>query len=203
MWVLRLRALLPREGHQASPRLLGDRASAGSSPGLVTEGRRQDPSPQGQLKHFSHHFIGLFSLMIKTNKTQKENIATPPHTPYSVHLLTVRCVPFSAAAFSLKKCELSHRNNERLAGKRGRRKPCWERSPWGNPLPKSGHFLCVSRWPHEEWFVGFFSSVYLKERNLLFLFVCFCFVLFSSFCYFFGPLPWHMEVPRLGVQSEL
>ena len=23
------------------------------------------------------------------------------------------------------------------------------------------------------------------------------------FCYFFGPLPWHMEVPRLGVESEL
>ena len=26
---------------------------------------------------------------------------------------------------------------------------------------------------------------------------------FLSFCYFFGPLPWHMEVPRLGVKSEL
>ena len=33
-----------------------------------------------------------------------------------------------------------------------------------------------------------------------FLFVC-LFVL--SFCCFFGPLPRHMEVPRLGVQSEL
>ena len=26
---------------------------------------------------------------------------------------------------------------------------------------------------------------------------------FLSFCYFFGLLPWHMEVPRLEVQSEL
>ena len=29
------------------------------------------------------------------------------------------------------------------------------------------------------------------------------FFFFLSFCYFFGPLPRHMEVPRLGVQSEL
>ena len=29
------------------------------------------------------------------------------------------------------------------------------------------------------------------------------FFFFLSFCYFFGPLPWHMEVPRLGVESEL
>ena len=27
--------------------------------------------------------------------------------------------------------------------------------------------------------------------------------LFLSFFYVFGPLPWHMEVPRLGVESEL
>ena len=42
----------------------------------------------------------------------------------------------------------------------------------GNGRPGGTHspslvILCVSRWPHEEWFVGFFSSVYLKERNLL------------------------------------
>ena len=29
------------------------------------------------------------------------------------------------------------------------------------------------------------------------------FFFFLSFCYFFGPLPRHMEVPRLGVESEL
>ena len=35
--------------------------------------------------------------------------------------------------------------------------------------------------------------------------VLFCFVFFflCLFCYFFGPLLWHMEVPRLGVESEL
>ena len=29
------------------------------------------------------------------------------------------------------------------------------------------------------------------------------FFFFSSFCYFFGLLPQHMEVPRLGVELEL
>ena len=29
------------------------------------------------------------------------------------------------------------------------------------------------------------------------------FFLVFFFCYFFGPLLWHMEVPRLGVESEL
>ena len=29
------------------------------------------------------------------------------------------------------------------------------------------------------------------------------FLLLLSFCYFFGPLPRHMEVPTLGVESEL
>ena len=29
------------------------------------------------------------------------------------------------------------------------------------------------------------------------------FFFFLSFCYFFGPLPRHMEGPRLGVESEL
>jgi len=34
--------------------------------------------------------------------------------------------------------------------------------------------------------------------------MCFeSFIFFFSFCYFFGPLPRHMEVPRLGVESEL
>ena len=31
----------------------------------------------------------------------------------------------------------------------------------------------------------------------------FYFILFLSFLPFLGPLPWHMEVPMLGVQSEL
>ena len=29
------------------------------------------------------------------------------------------------------------------------------------------------------------------------------FFFFFSFCYFFGLLPWHMVVPRLGDESEL
>ena len=37
---------------------------------------------------------------------------------------------------------------------------------------------------------------------VVFLF-CFVFWFFLSFCYFFGPLPWHIEVPRLEVQWEL
>ena len=31
----------------------------------------------------------------------------------------------------------------------------------------------------------------------------YCLFFFFSFCYFFGPLPQHMEVLRLGVESEL
>ena len=38
--------------------------------------------------------------------------------------------------------------------------------------------------------------------NLSFLFFFF-FFFFFVFLPFLGPLPWHMEVPRLGVQSEL
>ena len=37
-----------------------------------------------------------------------------------------------------------------------------------------------------------------EECPLLYLFF-----FFLSFCYFFGPLLRHMEVPRLGVESEL
>src|SRR5512135_581454 len=36
-----------------------------------------------------------------------------------------------------------------------------------------------------------------------FFFFFFFIFLFLSFFYFFGPLPRHMEVPRLGVESEL
>ena len=47
-----------------------------------------------------------------------------------------------------------------------------------------------------------------KTRELMLklgIFQCwqsvFCFVL--SFCFFLGPHPWHMEVPRIGVELEL
>ena len=48
-----------------------------------------------------------------------------------------------------------------------------------------------------------------KSKNLkslylfIYLFILFYLFIFLSFCYFFGPLPQHMEVPRLGVESEL
>ena len=45
-------------------------------------------------------------------------------------------------------------------------------------------------WPTRFWFFWRYGS-----RKLVFIFII--------FCYFFGPLPWHMEVPRLGVKSEL
>ena len=38
---------------------------------------------------------------------------------------------------------------------------------------------------------------------LLLLLFFFFFFFFLSFCYFFGPLPRHMKVPRLGVELEL
>ena len=41
------------------------------------------------------------------------------------------------------------------------------------------------------------SYIIIVQCGFFFLF----FVL--SFCCFFGPLLWHMEVPRLGVESEL
>ena len=39
--------------------------------------------------------------------------------------------------------------------------------------------------------------------TVLFQDLFFSFFFFLSFCYFFGLLPGHMEVPRLGVESEL
>src|SRR5512136_2400744 len=48
--------------------------------------------------------------------------------------------------------------------------------------------------------VSSMSSYSTILSNLhVFFFVC----LFVCFCYFFGPLLRHMEVPRLGVESEL
>ena len=47
------------------------------------------------------------------------------------------------------------------------------------------------------WFVSSsFTSVLSTPLSI-------CFFVFLSFCYFFGLLPRHMAVPRLGVESEL
>ena len=43
-------------------------------------------------------------------------------------------------------------------------------------------------------------SPYISGQ-LIFLFIIF--FIFSVFLPFLGPLPWHMEVPRLGVESAL
>ena len=37
----------------------------------------------------------------------------------------------------------------------------------------------------------------------LYFFLIFIFVFLFLFCFFLGQHPWHMEVPRLGVESEL
>ena len=43
----------------------------------------------------------------------------------------------------------------------------------------------------------------VKACTVFCLFVCLFLFVCLSFCCFFGPLLRHMEVPRLGVQSEL
>ena len=51
-----------------------------------------------------------------------------------------------------------------------------------------------------SFFIGFWPLHFLACE------LCFSvkfFSFFFFFCYFFGPLPQHMEVPRLGVKSEL
>ena len=47
-----------------------------------------------------------------------------------------------------------------------------------------------------SWHSSAFCSLHL------FFFLIFLFIILS-FCFFFGLLPWHMEVPRLGVESEM
>ena len=50
-------------------------------------------------------------------------------------------------------------------------------------------------WPHNSSSIPFFFF-FLSFHSLSFSFLCVClFVL--------GPLPWHMELPRLGVELEL
>ena len=50
------------------------------------------------------------------------------------------------------------------------------------------------------------SSTNHEEGEMIYWTLFFYFIIiiiFLSLCYFFGPLPQHMEVPRLGVKSEL
>ena len=41
------------------------------------------------------------------------------------------------------------------------------------------------------------------EKHFIYLFIYFCLLSFLLLLLFLGPLPRHMEVPRLGVESEL
>ena len=54
----------------------------------------------------------------------------------------------------------------------------------------SGGFFCFV-------FCFFFLFVIISSHTIILVF--FCFVLFFVFLPFLGLLPWHMEVPRLGV----
>ena len=60
----------------------------------------------------------------------------------------------------------------------------------GEVLKVVGGMLCRGHEDHCTEFGGFF------------LFVCFCVCVFV-FWPFLGPLPQHMEIPRLGVELEL
>ena len=55
--------------------------------------------------------------------------------------------------------------------------------------------------PSEEgaWTLSALAWIVALDYLFIYLFI----YLFWSFCCFFGPLPWHMEIPRLGVESEL
>ena len=45
--------------------------------------------------------------------------------------------------------------------------------------------------------------IYLKRLNFIFTIWGLIFFFFFVFLPFLGQLPWHMEVPRLGVETEL
>ena len=53
----------------------------------------------------------------------------------------------------------------------------------------------------EEFFPSFSGGE--PQLDTCFHFFNFDFSFFLSFLSFLGPHPWHMEVPRLGVESEL
>ena len=85
-------------------------------------------------------------------------------------------------------------------------------------MKKSGTLLLVDTFPkHISYFpmaknvnhlfctLDYISSIFLKHLlRMLFFFFFFVFLsLLLLLLLFLGPLPRHMEVPRLGVQSEL
>ena len=67
--------------------------------------------------------------------------------------------------------------------------------------------VVVRDWKKRKWKLSFNGDRVCKvnvlnSTELYTLFIC-LFIYFSVFLLFIGPLPQHMEIPRLGVQSEL
>ena len=63
-------------------------------------------------------------------------------------------------------------------------------------------FVCIHSLPRILFFFPFVCSITsFKDKFKSYLFKVFCFFVF--FFAFSGPHPWHMQVPRLGVESEL
>ena len=63
------------------------------------------------------------------------------------------------------------------------------------------HWVLYWLWVCRKWL--FIMLRYVPYIHTLLRGFLFCFVLFFVFLPFLGPLPQHMEVPRLGVESEL
>ena len=63
----------------------------------------------------------------------------------------------------------------------------------------------TEEWIKKMWYIYTMEYYSAIKRNKIpaFYFLFFIFLFFLSFRYFFGPLPRHMEVPRLGVELEL
>ena len=69
----------------------------------------------------------------------------------------------------------------------------WKHTPASGPL----HWLFMANHPT---FKSLFKHYFLTQANPITLFI---YLLLLLFLVFLGPYPWHMEVPRPGVKSEL
>ena len=73
----------------------------------------------------------------------------------------------------------------------------------GDVRPFCVQMCCWGRWPM-DWSQGYiFNFTRSKARTKTGKYEFFFFFFWSFFLLFLGPLPRHMEVPRLGVKSEL
>jgi len=81
-------------------------------------------------------------------------------------------------------------------------------SPWPENFhrlqvstPRPQKIILQAQLEEAEYWTSLYCFFYLVVGFLFFYFILFYF--FFVFLLFLGPLPRHMEVPRLGVQSEL